>query len=143
LIHCCILLDFSLWIIWFTFTIKLHLKSYLVWWFWNILSHNSFLTCTAGTWRTCSCQEYSMNIDFSLSIAILDSVLSHILSPHNKFTSYFLVRKIVASTIYITLNLSWIEGRLCFIPIFCVVCKLIAYSIIKGYTGWHLYTQAI
>lgn len=54
-----------------------------------------------STWRTCSCQECSMNTDFSLSIALLYSVLSHILSQHNKFTNYFLVRKIAASTTYI------------------------------------------
>jgi hypothetical protein len=42
-----------------------------------------------------------MNTDFSLSIAILDSVLSHVLNPHNKFINYFLARKIAASTMYI------------------------------------------
>jgi hypothetical protein len=45
--------------------------------------------------------------------------------------------------VYITSNLSWIEGGSCFMPVFYVVCMLIAHSKIKGYTEWQLYTQAI
>lgn len=87
---------------WFTFTIKLHLKSFFLWWFWNILVHNSILTSTAGTWRTHSCQVCSMNNYFSFNFAITDSVLSHILTPHKwKVHKWFLAQKIVSSTMYI------------------------------------------
>ena len=58
------------------------------------------------------------------------------LSPHNKFTNYFLVRKI-ASTMCI-LHPICLELK----AGFYVVCKLNAHSIIKGYIGCQLYTQA-